>query len=111
MQAVKITLADNGVIKTVVDDNINAGGESYESTIVYDFSDQISKIKFIEDLCIDIGLSFGNSKSKNQIKIIESWGVDYIPNDKDKNEKIEAIKSDLKKLSGGKLTVNEQLTN
>ena len=44
MQIVKITLADNGVIKTVVDDNINAGGESYESTVVYDFSDQISKM-------------------------------------------------------------------
>ena len=111
MQTVKITLADNGVIKTVVDDNINAGGESYESTVVYDFTDQISKIKFIEDLCIDIGLSFGNSKCKNQIKIIETWGNDYIPNDKDKNEKIEALKSDLKKLSGGKLIVNEQPTN
>ena len=49
----------------------------------------------------------GNSKSKNQIKIIETWGNDYIPNDKDKNEKIEAIKSDLKRLSGGMLKVNE----
>lgn len=107
MQTVKITLADNGVIKTVLDDNINAGGESYESTVVYDFGDQISKIKFIEDLCIDIGLSFGNSKSKNQIKIIETWGVDYIPTNKDKTEKIEALKSDLKRLLGGKLTLNE----
>jgi len=111
MQTVKITLADNGVIKTVVDDNINAGGESYESTVVYDFADQPSKIRFIQDLCIDIGLSFGNSKSKNQIKIIETWGADYIPNDKDKTEKIEALKTDLKKLSGGKLTINEQPTN
>jgi len=49
--------------------------------------------------------------NKNQIKIIESWGNDYIPNDKDKTEKIEALKSDLKRLSGGKLTINEQPTN
>lgn len=111
MQTVNITLADNGVIKTVVDDNINAGGESYESAVVYDFTDQPSKIKFIEDLCIDIGLTFGNSKSKNQIKIIETWGNDYIPTEKDKHEKIEAIKSELKKLSDGKLTVNEVPTN
>jgi len=97
MQYVKINIADNGVIKTVFDDNINSGGESYESTVVYDFTDQISKIKFIEDLCIDIGLSFGNSKNKNQIKIIESWGIDYIPNDEDKREKIKVIKSELKR--------------
>ena len=31
MQTVKITLADNGVIKTVVDDNINSAGESFEN--------------------------------------------------------------------------------
>ena len=37
MQEITLKIADNGVIKTVTDDNINAAGEKYESVIVYDF--------------------------------------------------------------------------
>jgi hypothetical protein len=99
MQTVKITLADNGVIKTVLDDNINSAGESFESTTLYDFEIQSNKIKFITELCIDIGLSFGNSKNKHQIKIIEDWGVDYNPTHEEKLEKIERLKIQLKELT------------
>ena len=99
MQTIKITLADNGVIKTVLDDNINSAGESFESTTIYDFDNKESKIKFIKELCIDIGLSFGNSKNKQQIKIIEDWGVDYIPTESEKLEKIDKLKKQLKELS------------
>lgn len=98
MQTVKITLADNGVIKTVTDDNINAAGESFESTTIYDFDNKNSKIKFIKDLCIDVGLSFGNSKSKQQIKVVEDWGADYNPTQSEKEEKIKALEFQLKKL-------------
>jgi hypothetical protein len=100
MQTVKITLADNGVIKTVFDDNINSGGESFESTTVYEFENQATKIKFINELCLDIGLSFGNSRNKQQIKIIEEWGVDYIPSDSAKKEKIKNLQDALKILVG-----------
>jgi hypothetical protein len=99
MQSVKLTLADNGIIKTVIDDNINSAGESFESTTVYDFEDQSAKLKFINDLCVDIGLSFGNSKSKNQIKVIEDWGIDYKPNPKEKLEKIKLLEKELNRLS------------
>jgi septum formation inhibitor MinC len=98
MQTVKITLADNGVIKTVIDDNINSAGEGFESTMVYDFEIQSNKIKFITELCVDIGLTFGNSKNKRQIQIIEEWGVDYLPSDKEKLEKIEKLEKQLKLL-------------
>jgi len=100
MQTVKITLADNGVIKTVIDDNINAAGESFESTTVYDFDDHPTKIKFIQEICIDIGLSFGNSKNKHQIKVIEGWGIDYKPTPQEKLEKIKTLRKDLKSLEG-----------
>ena len=43
MQEIKITLADNGVIKSVYDDNINGGGEEYESTTVYEFDSVLNK--------------------------------------------------------------------
>jgi hypothetical protein len=96
MQTVKLAIADNGVIKTIFDDNINSAGESFESTIVYDFEDPTTKIKFIYELCLDIGLSFGNSKNKNQIKVIEEWGIDYKPTESEKLEKIKKLKKDLK---------------
>jgi hypothetical protein len=98
MQTVKITLADNGVIKTVCDDNINAAGEKFESTIVYEFDSVSNKIKFIEDLCIDIGLSFGNSKSRDQIKISTEWGPHYKPNPKEALEKISKLQVKLEEL-------------
>ena len=98
MQAVKITLADNGVIKTVTDDNINAAGELYESTNVYEFETVQDKIKFIEELCMDIGLSFGNSKSKQQIKVSTGWGDNYEPNPKEALEKISFLKNELESL-------------
>jgi hypothetical protein len=99
MQTVKITLADNGVIKTVVDDNINSAGESFESTTVYDFDDATAKLRFIHELCVDIGLSFGNSKSKHQIQVIEDWGKDYIPTNEEKLEKIKKLEKELNRIS------------
>jgi len=98
MQTVKITLADNGVIKTVCDDNINAAGEKFESTIVYEFDTISDKIKFIEDICLDIGLSFGNSKSRDQIKISTDWGLHYKPNPKEALEKISELQVKLEEL-------------
>ena len=48
MQEIKLQLADNGVIRSVVDDNINGAGETYESTTVYEFDSISNKIKFID---------------------------------------------------------------
>lgn len=98
MQTVKITLADNGVIKTIIDDNINAGGESFESTTVYEFENNLDKIRFIEELCVDIGLSFGNSKSSEQIKISTGWGEHYKPNPNEALEKIGTLQVQLEHL-------------
>jgi hypothetical protein len=104
MQQVKLQLADNGVIKSVVDDNINGGGESYESTTVYEFDTITNKIRFIEELCVDLGLEFGNSKSKNQIQIKSDWGSTYKPTSKEidfKIKNLEAYISQLRKEKNG----------
>ena len=95
MQHVKLQLADNGVIKNVLDSNINGGGESYESTTVYEFDTISNKIKFIEELCIDLGLEFGNSKSNTQIRISSGWGESYIPTKKETDLKIKKIEAQL----------------
>ena len=104
MQAIKIQLADNGVIKTVTDNNINGGGESYESTTVYEFDTNTNKIRFIEELCVDIGLEFGNSNSKSQIKIKSDWGDQYQPSKKEAEFKIKNLNlriNELQNVSNG----------
>tara|TARA_R110000851_G_scaffold271359_1_gene423975 strand:- start:13 stop:327 length:315 start_codon:yes stop_codon:yes gene_type:complete len=95
MQHVKLQLADNGVIKNVLDSNINGGGESYESTTVYEFDTISNKIKFIEELCIDLGLEFGNSKSNAQIQIRSGWGDSYNPTKKEIDFKIKKMDAQL----------------
>jgi hypothetical protein len=100
MQYVKLQLADNGVIKNVLDDNINGGGESYESTTVYEFDTIPNKIKFIEELCIDLGLEFGNSMSGAQIQVISGWGDSYVPTSKEIDLKIKKMESQLGVLRG-----------
>ena len=41
MQVITVQLADNGVIKSVEEDNANAAGEGYSSVVVYDFESDI----------------------------------------------------------------------
>ena len=99
MQNIRLELADNGIIKIVEDDNINAAGEVYTSVTVYDFesSNSIeSKLNFINDLILDSGLELGNSKDKNQIKISVEWGDEYQPSKTEIEEKIKQLKSELK---------------
>ena len=98
MQNINLQPADNGVIKTIKDDNINAAGESFESTVVYDFETIDNRIRFVEDLCVDIGLEFGNSKSKQQIQISTGWGAHYKPNSIEIGEKIKALRLEINRL-------------
>jgi len=98
MQQINLQLADNGVIKTVNDDNINGGGEVYESTTVYEFNSIANKIRFVEELSIDIGLEFGNSKSKTQIQIGSEWGESYKPTNKEIDFKIKNFLARIKNL-------------
>lgn len=98
MQEIRLQLADNGVIKTIVDDNINGAGEMFESTNVFEFNEVQAKVKFIEELCTDVGLEFGNSKSKFQIRVSHDWGEHYQPTPNEIKEKIEKLQSEIKRL-------------
>lgn len=104
MQEINLQLADNGVIKHIKDDNINAAGESFESTVVYEFNNNENKIKFIEELCVEVGLEFGNSKSKQQIQISSGWGKHYKPTAHEIQGKIKDLQKEiahLNKLNNG----------
>jgi uncharacterized protein with von Willebrand factor type A (vWA) domain len=101
MQLVTLELADNGIIKTIVDDNINGAGELFETKTVFDFErhDSIeSKIELLYQLSEDIGLDLGNAKQPDQIQITSSWGEKYEPSKKETIEYIKLLEKELEDL-------------
>ena len=99
MQKIILKIADNGVIKEIKDDNINAGGDSYETVTVYDWgSGTDNKRRFMRDICLDVGMDFGNSRQSNQIKISESWGMHYEPSKMEAVSRIKELELEIKSL-------------
>lgn len=101
MQVITIEIADNGIIKTIVDDNINGAGEKFESKTVYDLErhDSIdSKIELLWTLAEDMGVDLGNSKQAEQIKIISEWGENYTPSKKEATEAIKELQNNIDSL-------------
>lgn len=74
--------ADNGLIKVVVDENMNGAGERFESKEVYDFSEDDyhqEKIKFFYKLAEDLGINIGNAYEHNNLTMDVDWGLSYQP--------------------------------
>ena len=99
MQVITLELADNGIIKTIVDDNINGAGESYESKVVYDLErhDSIdNKMDLLYGLAEDMGVDLGNSKQHDQIKIVSEWGEHYTPTKDEAQAMVKELKDQIK---------------
>lgn len=98
MQYINIEIADNGIIKTIVDDNINGAGEKFETKTVYDLEkgDIIdTKMELLYELAEDMGMHLGNSKQPNQIKIVSEWGEHYEPEVEELEARIQELEEDL----------------
>lgn len=101
MQRILLEIADNGIIKTVTDDNINAAGEKFESKVVYDLENGdvvLTKMNMLYELSEDMGMELGNSKQSDQIKIISDWGEHYTPSDDELGARIQDLEEELKSL-------------
>ena len=101
MQRILLEIADNGIIKTVTDDNINAAGEKFESKTVYDLEGGdivMTKMNLLYELSEDMGMELVNSKQVDQIKIISDWGDSYIPENEELEARIKEIETALKSL-------------
>jgi|TARA_R110000868_G_scaffold397295_2_gene669914 hypothetical protein len=103
MQVITLEIADNGIIKTIVDDNINGAGERFESKMVFDLErhDSIeNKIELLYTLAEDMGVNLGNSKQSTQIKIVNEWGDNYVPTKKEAEEAITQLKAEITRIEG-----------
>ena len=100
---VKITLdiADNGIIKTISDDNSNGAGGQLEQKTVYDFDHDKHhkrKIEFIYELTNDLGIDTGNKHEKNNLVMKLDWGGSYLPTEKEVINKIKSLEFEIEAL-------------
>ncbi len=101
MISIQIEPADNGVLKFLVDDNVNGGGEEYTTRTVYEFEGIAGKqnqVKFLKDLVLDLGLATGNELDHSCLRIKTEWGTQYVPNNTELKNKIVATEKELKRL-------------
>lgn len=101
MITVAIELAENGVIKIVHDDNVNGAGEEFESRKVYDFDgiDNVnSKIAFLNELAMDLGIDLGTELDHSKIVVRSEWGSKYKPSKELAAGKIRELEKEIKHL-------------
>ena len=101
MLNIGIEPADNGVIKTLVDDNVNGGGEEFESRQVYEFEGPMKRpnqIKFLKDLIFDLGLDIGTELDPDYVQIFAGWGKQYTGSEKEIKNKIAIFEKEIKRL-------------
>jgi hypothetical protein len=101
MLTIAIEPADNGLIKTLVDDNVNGGGEEFESRQVYEFEGPMKRsnqIKFFRDLIFDLGIDVGTELDPDHVQVTIGWGAQYRGSETEIKNKIQALQKEIKKL-------------
>lgn len=101
MISISIEPADNGLVKHVIDDNVNGAGEEHISRRVYDFEDKsrINQVKFFNDLILDLGIDVGTDLDKNKVNISVVWGNKYQPTAEEIKNRIKTLEAELQVLS------------
>lgn len=103
MITIQIEPADNGVIKFLIDDNVNGGGEEFTSRVVYEFEGPVKRanqVQFLKDLVIDLGLATGSDLDKDKLVIHSTWGKNYTPTQVEIKAKLASIEKEHKRLTG-----------
>jgi hypothetical protein len=110
MVKVVLEVASNGVIKTVVDDNINGAGDKYEKKVVYEFNNDLefrSRINFLYELCEELDIETGNKFDKTNLIMSTDWGRSYMPTDEELESKMKKLNAELKYLKTLKKELDE----
>lgn len=103
MLSITIEPADNGVVKTAFDDSINGAGEEFISRMVYDFEGDSTKqniVRFIDDICLDLGLETGSELDANMLVVFNEIGDPNLHSTNTVLARIEELKQEIKRLEG-----------
>ena len=101
MISISIEPADNGVVKFLIDDNVNGGGEEYTSRVVYDFDGYLGRqqqVKFLNDLILYLGLSTGSDIDRDKLEIKLDWGTKYNPTESEIKSRVSHLQKEIKRL-------------
>ena len=103
MLNILLELANNGVIKTITDDNINGANADFQSKHAYELAEDSqynyeNTINFLVDLIDDLGLDVGNSFDKKMLSFNIDWGIKYEPTIEELKEKIAFHKKEISDL-------------
>ena len=102
MITIQIEPADNGVVKFLIDDNVNGGGEEYTSRVVYDFDGYLGRqqqVKFLNDLSLDLDLSTGSEIDRDKLEVKLDWGKSYTPTQTEIKARVSQLQKELKRLT------------
>lgn len=102
MIIVSIEPADNGVIKYIIDDNVNGGGEEHVSRVVYDLDndeERINLVNLVQDIILDLGLETGTEIDRHMFSVKTEWGAKYNPSVKEIKERIKQLQAEIDRLS------------
>jgi len=101
MITIKLEIASNGIIKTVMDDNYNGAGYENELRKVYETEADgnfENTIKFLYEVCDDLGIDLGNKFDRQVLNFEVGWGDRYEPGLEEINVLIKALSYELKDL-------------
>tara|TARA_R100000005_G_C4892375_1_gene138552 strand:+ start:110 stop:502 length:393 start_codon:yes stop_codon:yes gene_type:complete len=111
MITIKLELASNGVIKTVMDNNYNGAGSNHEVRSVYETDNDEefhNTIRFLYDLMDDLGMDSGNKFSKNSLDITSVWGDKYNPSLEELNQVVKQTSEHLRDLKKWQKELKQQ---
>lgn len=115
MIKIELKNASNGVIKTVIDTREN--NESSESIKVYEIDSEekvqsfLSIINLLNDITQDLGLDVGSDHEDIQIQFDADWGSKYKPNEKEVDQKIKDLNTQIRGLKEYKRDLSENGNN
>lgn len=112
MITIKLEIASNGVIKTVTDNNYNGAGSKHESKTVYSTEDDPGfeqRIKFLYEICDDLGVNLGNKFDAETLDFEISWGSHYEPTLDQVKRLIKDSQKNLKELKEWKAELEQNI--
>lgn len=103
MMYVTLEPVDNGVVKIIEDDNINAAGEKYEAKMAYDLDagGLERTVQLLQDVVLDLGLETGSEEDAKKLEIKIVWGKNYKPKQDELNARISELEKELQRLKTG----------
>ena len=90
---------DNGIIKHIIDDNIDGGGKMLERKEIFILDDDIMNTeKFLKTLIKDLGLYTGNPDDKEVLRLEKTYGPEYYLSTNEAQEKRKILTSELNRI-------------